>query len=440
MAIAPAPSIAVVVPPARSVRDTGVDLVRALCVTGVVLLHAIMVGVTVSNGAPVFANASEGSWWITPLSWVLQVMPLFFIIGGFAGVIAYRARRSRGGSAASFVAARVQRLLRPAIVVIAAVGAALAVLTLMGVSPELVAVAGYRYGQPLWFLGVFLLCQALLPALAAAHERAPRLTLAALVAAALLVDAARILTGLDGIGFLNLAFVWLALQQLGFFFADGVIDALSRRTRIAVLTGATAAFVVCVLTGVYSPDLIDNINPPTGALILVGLVHLALLSLFRERIARVSTRGPVARFSAFVNRRTMTIYLWHMPVLLVMAGLSAMVALATGMALPEPGSLLWWAGRPLWLGVTLVLTAVVAVALTRAETRTGAAPTDDARRTVVGVLIGIASVVLLLVATTTPLTATIAVVGAALSLRLVAVRTAAGMLRARRGFRRYATL
>lgn len=67
-------------------RDTGIDFVRALCVVGVVVLHAMMVGVTVADGGPVFHNAAAGSVWITPLSWVLQVMPLFFVIGGFSGL------------------------------------------------------------------------------------------------------------------------------------------------------------------------------------------------------------------------------------------------------------------------------------------------------------------------------------------------------------------
>ncbi|PRB11404.1 MULTISPECIES: acyltransferase [unclassified Microbacterium] len=402
----------------RSTRDTGIDLLRALCVTGVVLLHSIMVGVTVSGTDPVFANAAEGSWWIVPVSWMLQVMPLFFIIGGFAGVIAYRRQRERGGTATAFVAARVHRLLRPAVFAIGLVGAALAVLALSGVPADLIAIAGFRYGQPLWFLGVFLLCQALLPALSAAHDRAPLRTLGALAAAALVVDGIRAATGIDGIGFVNLAFVWMALQQLGFFFADGSIDALSRRVRKGVAVGAAALLVLSFATGVYSPDLIANINPPTGALLLVGAVHLSLVSLFRDRISAFSRGARAAAFSSFVNGRTMTIYLWHMPVLLVMAGASAMVALGTGMALPEPSSTLWWLGRPLWLATALALTALVALALTRFETAAAPSPSISGRGVAAATLIGLCGVVLLLVAGTSVLTAAIAVGALLIALRL----------------------
>ena len=64
MAIVEAPSLTALRDPLPAGRDTAIDFLRAVCVAGVVLLHAIMVGVTVVDGSPVFANASEGSWWI----------------------------------------------------------------------------------------------------------------------------------------------------------------------------------------------------------------------------------------------------------------------------------------------------------------------------------------------------------------------------------------
>ncbi|MFB8190745.1 acyltransferase [Microbacterium sp. NPDC055988] len=413
-----APTAGSIAPPRRASRDTGIDFVRALCVLGVVLLHSIMVGVTVDASGPVFANASDGTAWIAPLSWLLQVMPLFFVIGGFSGLLAYRRMRERGGTAVGFVAGRLHRLLRPAVFTIAIVGTGLALLTVFGVPADLIATAGFRYGQPLWFLGVFLLCQALLPALAAAHERAPYRTIGALVAASIAVDVLRAATGLEGLGFLNLAFVWMALQQLGFFLADGRIGRLSRRLRVAAGVAALLLLVMTFLTGVYSPDLIANINPPTAALLLVGIAHTSLLSLHRERIERFSRRPRVARFTAFVTVRTMTIYLWHMPVLLVMAGATAVYALLAGITLPALDSADWWAGRPLWLATALALSAVVAVAFTRFESQPAPQATDSLPRLAVGALSGLIGVLMLLVLGTSVATALIAVALILAALRL----------------------
>lgn len=420
MVIAAAPRLSTPAPASAPAahRDTGIDLVRALCVLGVVLLHAIMVGVTITDGAPVFANASDGTGWIAPLSWLLQVMPLFFVIGGFSGLLAYRRLRTRGGSARVFVAGRLHRLLRPALLTVAAVGVALAVLTVLGVAPELIAIAGFRYGQPLWFLGVFLLCQALLPAFVALHERAPLRTIGILATCAVAVDVLRATSGIDAVGFLNLAFVWLTMQQLGFFLADGRVDALHRRLRVAIGGGALGLLVGLFLLGVYSPDLIANINPPTGALLLVGLVHTMLFSLHRERIGRLSRRAPVAAFTAFVTRRTMTIYLWHMPVLLGMAGTTAAVALLSGLSLPPVDSAEWWAVRPLWLLTAVALTALVAVRVDRFENRPSPEATTSRRRLALGTLSGLGGVVLLLVLGTTVSTAAIAVLLLVAALRL----------------------
>lgn len=102
-----------------------------------------MVGVTVSAAGPSFVNAADGAPWIVPVSWILQVMPLFFVIGGFSGATALRSMRQRDGDATTFVVARVRRLLRPAAATIGAVGTALAVLAAAGVAPDLVRLAGY---------------------------------------------------------------------------------------------------------------------------------------------------------------------------------------------------------------------------------------------------------------------------------------------------------
>jgi peptidoglycan/LPS O-acetylase OafA/YrhL len=418
MAIVQAPHTAVPAPPRRASRDTGIDFVRALCVLGVVLLHSIMVGVTVTSSGPVFENASDDTGWIAPLSWLLQVMPLFFVIGGFSGLLAYRRMRMRGGTAVAFVAGRLHRLLRPAIFTIAIVGLGLALLTVCGVPAELIATAGFRYGQPLWFLGVFLLCQALLPLLAAAHERAPSLSIGGLASAAIAVDVLRAATGLEGLGFLNLAFVWMTLQQLGFFLADGRIDTLRRRVRVTAGFGALFLLAATFATGIYSPDLIENINPPTAALLLVGIAHTSLLSLHRERLERFSRRPRVAAFTGFVTARTMTIYLWHMPVLLLMAGATAVYALTAGVALPALDSAGWWAGRPLWLATALTLTALVAVAFTRFEAQPAPQATGSVPRLVVGALSGLIGVVLLLALGTSVATALIAVALIAGALRL----------------------
>lgn len=228
----------------------------------------------------------------------------------------------------------------------------------------------------------------------------------------------RATTGVDAIEFVNLVLVWTALQQHGFFLADGAIDALSRRVRTAVGLAAVGLLTFAFMTGVYSADLIANINLPTTALLLVGVAHTATLSLFRARLTRLSTKPLAAAFTSFVTRSTMTIYLWHMPVLLAMAGTVAAVASITGTVPPAPDSAQWWLGRPIWVLLALASTAGIAMVFARVESVPSPTATSSGRRIATATGAGLLAVVLLLVLGTTVVTAAIAVALIVVALRL----------------------
>jgi hypothetical protein len=63
----------------------------------------------------------------------------------------------------------------------------------------------------------------------------------------------------------------------------------------------------------------------------------------------------------------MTVYLWHLPVLILLAGLSLVANVMFGLPLPEPLSLEWWASRPLWLSVAAGVVLPVALVFGRFE-------------------------------------------------------------------------
>lgn len=340
-------------------RDAAVDLVRAACLVAVVAVHALMVGVSVQSGETVLENALESWSGFTVFSWFAQMMPLFFIAGGFASATHYRGLRSRGVTPAGYVAARLGRLLPVPLLAATATTLTLAALSVTGVAPETVATAGWRISQPLWFLGVYVLCSALVPAMLTLHERAPRLALALLGAAIVFVDVARAATGVEAVGFANLLFVWLFVQQLGFLLADGVVV----EPRVAV--AAAAGGVAWVALGLSPANLFAALNPPTAALALLGVVHAALFVALRPRLDRIATLPAVQRATKAINARSMTIYSWHMPATVLLAGalLLASQAAGAGQGLPLPLTGEWWLSRPAWLAaVALVVGATVAVA------------------------------------------------------------------------------
>lgn len=398
-------------------RDASIDLLRAACTIVVVALHAMMAGIIAAGGEIALANALETTWF-WPASWLLQIMPLFFLAGGVTAAVSYRRARAAGGSGAAFAAGRVQRLLPPGIVAIGITAVGLAALSLAGVPDDLVAEAGFRISQPLWFLGVFLLAQTLVPAMLAAHERRPVVTVGVLAAAALAVDITRASTGIEVIGFVNLAIVWLLIQQIGFFLADGRFAAVSTRFRLGLAGGALVVAGILAAAGFFSPDMYVNLNPPTMALALLGLAQACIFSVLQPTLRRVAAKRTVAAAIAFIGRRAMTIYLWHMPAIVALAGILLAAALTTGTDLPALYSPAWWATRPAWFAVvalvTLGLTSVAPVL------RTAAVARRVTRARAIGAsVLGVASVAILFVAGFDVGSAVISVAIGALALTLI---------------------
>jgi hypothetical protein len=110
-------------------------------------------------------------------------------------------------------------------------------------SQNRVDIVGLLLGQPLWFLGVYVGATALAPAMASWHAVSPRIALATLVIGAVIVDWFRLGKGMESVGYLNLAVVWLFAQQLGFLYADGYFTRLSRAPLWVTLASAFAVLV-----------------------------------------------------------------------------------------------------------------------------------------------------------------------------------------------------
>jgi hypothetical protein len=151
-------------------------------------------------------------------------------------------------------------------------------------------------------------------------------------------------------------FVWLFIQQLGFWLADGTFDSRPRWALLAMTLVCYGLLVVLTLGVGYSIDMYDNLNPPTVCIIVLSVGQLYLLSLLRPVIARGAEKPRVAAAAAAINRNSMTIYLWHVPVVVLIA----LTMLLTSLPM-EPLSQGWWETRPLFL--VLVAIGLIPVVL-----------------------------------------------------------------------------
>lgn len=334
-----------------SQRDLTLDIARVFCVVLVVVIHLLMVGVGVSpSGELVISKPLEEQPWFAGATWVGQIMPLFFVVGGFASLTAWRSLVRRGGGGAQYVRNRVLRLAQPAVPLfyfyVVVIGAA----TAIRVDPALLDAVIVGAGLPLWFLAAYTLCQALVPFMAGLHVRAPRLTIAALALGIVVVDAARFGSGITEIGLVNLAFVWLFAQQVGFWYADGWFAARNGWQLFGIAMTAYALLAIVTLPeGWYSNDMLANLNPPTLPLALLAVAQAAVLRALRPALAALMSTHAARAAVFLIGTRLMTIYLWHLPLIIALSG----AALLIPGAAPEPASAAWWWSRPIFFVVVL---------------------------------------------------------------------------------------
>ncbi|MFG2364303.1 acyltransferase [Streptomyces mirabilis] len=353
-------------------RDKYVDLLRVASLGTVVLGHWLMAAVSVrGDGRAEVGNLLAVEPRLQLLTWALQVMPVFFFVGGFSHALSYRSLRRKAGENGGgtlysvFLRARLQRLLRPTVVFIGVWGALALALQLAGREGGLLDVSLRLVAQPLWFIGIYLAMVAFTPPLLRLHERYGWGAFGGLVAAAGLVDVLRFGFGVPYVEFLNFAFVWLAVHQLGFLRADGKLG------RPYLLAGAGLAGVVLLVA--YGPyplsmvgmpgEKISNMAPPTFALLCHGLWLVGGVESLRGPARRWLRRPRVWRAVVAANGVSMTAFLWHLTAMLGVYG----ALLALGVRLPEPATGAWWAQVPVRVVVAGAVTALLVTVFRRFE-------------------------------------------------------------------------
>src|SRR5918998_6791373 len=86
--------------PTAPVRDRYVDLVRVAAVVAVILGHWFVIAITVRNGRLGGQNVLAVLPWTHGLTWVFQVVPLFFFVGGYANAVSLSAFANAGADRA----------------------------------------------------------------------------------------------------------------------------------------------------------------------------------------------------------------------------------------------------------------------------------------------------------------------------------------------------
>ena len=344
-------------------RNRFADLLRLASIVVVVLGHWLIAVVLVVDGEWVVGRLLEfvpGVRWAT---WVFQVMPVFFFVGGYANAASWDAAAARATPWAVWVRRRARRLLRPVLPLLALWIPAGVVLGLLGVPGELLKLGTQAAFIPAWFLAAYLLVVAAAPATFTAHRRFGLGAVAALAAIAVAVDVAHF-SGVPLIGYTNFFWVWAAVHQLGYFWHDARLP--TQAAAVALALAGYALLVVLTSVGGYPVAMVgiepgerSNNSPTSVALLVLGIAQFGLVAAVRAPVERWLARSRAWAVVVVGGAAAMTVYLWHQTALVVVAALTVPTGLWPAVDAIDAR---WWLLRPLWLALCgAVLYALVRV-------------------------------------------------------------------------------
>ena len=346
-------------------RNRVVDLVRVASILVVVFGHWLMAAITFEDGEIVPGHLLELTDWTHPLTWVFQVMPLFFFVGGYANALSWRSARRRGERYGAWLRARLRRLALPVVplLLVWTIGGWIGLR--LGLDWEILQLASQVALVPTWFLAAYVVVVTLAPAALVLWERLGWWSILGGVLAAVVADFASI--GLDfvPVGFLNYVFVWATVHQLGYAWVDGKLEGTAKRAGLAV--GGFACVLALVWAGPYPVAMVGldtaqvtNSYPPRVTLAFLGMFQAGLVLLAEPLLERWMGRIGAWTGVVLVSSRIMSLYLWHLTAMVIVIGLGLVVD-GWGFGV-DPLSGEWWLTRPLWFAVLIVPTlALIAI-------------------------------------------------------------------------------
>lgn len=351
-------------------RNRVVDLVRVASILVVVFGHWLMAAITFEDGEIVPGHLLELADWTHPLTWIFQVMPLFFFVGGYSNALSWRSARRRGERYGAWLRARLRRLALPVVPLLLVWMIGGWVGLRLGLDWEILQLASQVALVPTWFLAAYVVIVTLAPPALWLWERSGWWSIVAGVVLAGLADLLSIGAGIVWVGFLNYVLVWGTVHQIGYAWVDGELATMARRAMLALLgLGMTVGLVAIgpypvAMVGLDTAQ-ITNSYPPRVTLAFLGLFQAGAILLVEPMLSGWMSRLRPWTTVVAVSSRIMTLFLWHLTAMVLVIGLG-LVTDGWGFGV-DPLSAVWWLTRPLWFAVLIVPTALLIAIFGRYE-------------------------------------------------------------------------
>ena len=372
--------------PRSKMRDPYADFLRSFSLVVVILWHWAFTILIWNDNGPMATSPlgfTSGLWILT---WLLQVLPIFFYVGAYVHTKAWERAKTRGERLWHFALRQARELAVPSAALLVTwmvLGIVLgAVFNISWIGRAVLLVV-----SPLWFVAAYLFFVAMMPVTLWLHRKFDILVPVVLGGLAIVVDVLRFRYGVPYVEWLNMIFVWGFAFQLGYFYErisgvrhapryfDGSVDwawqgERARRSAAAMMLIGLFSLVGLVFSGLYPGSMVgvpgqgSNMAPPTVCIIALTAFQAGAAELIRPGIVRKLTSGGLfSRIMGFVTAFALPLFLFH----------------TTGMALSRAVEWtifgnrteavqvgwFWWATRPVAIIGPLLCTLPVIYLFTR---------------------------------------------------------------------------
>lgn len=377
-------------------RDRYIDFLRVVSILTVLLGHYIMAVVEYDHGTFHDTNALIPIPVLRYVTWVFQVMPLFFLVGGYAHAVILTKAQQRGQDYTEFIYGRVKRLTHPVLIYLAVWIPVATIMYFGGVNAANRQLITRLATQLLWFIGAYLIVAAFAPPMYRLHQKFGGKEVIVMYVGIVVTDLVRFGGGIANAGFVNFVLVWLAVHQLGFVVYDGKFANWNWRKGLALALPALFFIWLLVQFGPYPTSMvglpgerISNMFPPNLMIASLGLVQLGIVIALQHPARRWLANAHTWARVITVGSVIMSIFLWHLTALL----LALIAFLPRGVPQPEVGTLTFWAMKAFWIGTSLMFLAGILAIVGRYE-RVGVLPKATVSRSTLVTICGVVLLIL----------------------------------------------
>ena len=316
-------------------RERFIDFLKTFGLLLLIINSISFLNIYYSGGEYFIINKSYSYSNITFLTWFTVGLPIFIFSMGFTNLIAWYSNVGRDGSQWNYLVDRINSLLGPVLVLIFVVSVGLNILLRTNLIPDyltttedgVISLVEFTL-WPLWLVSIYMVMVMFAPLTIYLHKKYPYSTLALFALATVLIDIIEVAILLNFIEIvINYSYVqvfkylffWLTIHQLGYFYADGKIQMLSKKIYFlfslvfyGFLYFIVFKYKIFLNFANYRLSSISNEDPPSAFYLVVSLAFIFLLISLQKFLEKLMNNRKVWLIFSHIHSNIYTLYLWHL--------------------------------------------------------------------------------------------------------------------------------